>query len=85
MFSYINLKENSKKGGEKERKTTFFLFYKRKDLTFSFEIPYSPGKSNDGFRTIFVFKIRQQTKKSIPIWHICCLKNGCVYVQTQQG
>ena len=76
MFSYINLKENSKKGGEKERKTTFFLFLKRKDFTSSSEIPLSLWPSYDGFRTIFDFKIGQQTTKSMPIWHISCLKNG---------
>ena len=35
-------------------------------------------QSLEGFRTVFVLKIGQQTKKSTPKWRKGCLKNGWV-------
>ena len=64
-----------KRGGKKEKKY-ILPFSKRKDWTASFELTQSVEQSNEGFRTIFDFKIGQQTKKFTPKWHICCLING---------
>ena len=67
-----------KRGVKIEKNHIFYFFYKRKVLIFSFEIPPLVEQSLEGFRTVFVLKIGQQTKKSTPKWRKGCLKNGCL-------
>ena len=67
-----------KRGVKIEKNHIFYFFYKRKVLIFSFEIPPLVEQSLEGFRTVFVLKIGQQTKKSTPKWRKGCLKNGWV-------
>ena len=40
-------------------------------------MPQLVEQSLEDFKTVFVLKIGQQTKKSTPKWRIGCLKNGC--------
>ena len=62
------MRKPSKRWGQKHWKTTFSFFSGRNLIIRSFEIPHSIWKLHKDFKSVFVFKFRQKTKKFTPKW-----------------
>ena len=68
MFLTLRNEKTLKKMRSKTLKKNIFLFSGRILIIRSFEIPHSIGKLHKDFKSVFVFKFRQKTKKFTPKW-----------------
>ena len=68
MFLTLKNEKTLKKMRSKTLKKNIFLFSGRILIIRSFEIPHSIGKLHKDFKSVFVFKFRQKTKKFTPKW-----------------
>ena len=68
MFLTLRNEKTLKKMRSKTLKNNIFLFSGRNLIIRSFEIPHSIGKLHKDFKSVFVFKFRQKTKKFTPKW-----------------
>ena len=63
-----NEKTLKKKRSKTLKKKTVSFFLGRNLIIRSFEIPHSIWKLHNDFKSVFVFKFRQKTKKFMPKW-----------------
>ena len=68
MFLTLRNEKTLKKMRSKTLKNNIFFFSGRNLIIRSFEIPHSIGKLHKDFKSVFVFKFRQKTKKFTPKW-----------------
>ena len=68
MFLTLRNEKTLKKMRSKTLKNNIFFFLGRNLIIRSFEIPHSIWKLHKDFKSVFVFKFRQKTKKFTPKW-----------------
>ena len=68
MFLTLKNEKNLKKMRSKTLKNNIFFILGRNLIIRSFEIPHSIWKLHKDFKSVFVFKFRQKTKKFTPKW-----------------
>ena len=68
MFLTLRNEKTLKKMRSKTLKNNIFFFFGRNLIIRSFEIPHSIWKLHKDFKSVFVFKFRQKTKKFTPKW-----------------
>ena len=68
MFLTLKNEKTLKKMRSKTLKNNIFFILGRNLIIRSFEIPHSIWKLHKDFKSVFVFKFRQKTKKFTPKW-----------------
>ena len=68
MFLTLKNEKTLKKMRSKTLKNNIFFILGRNLIIRSFEIPHSIWKLHKDFKSVFVFKFRQKTKKFPPKW-----------------
>ena len=68
MFLTLKNEKTFKKIRSKTLKNNIFFILGRNLIIRSFEIPHSIWKLHKDFKSVFVFKFRQKTKKFTPKW-----------------
>ena len=68
MFLTLRNEKTLKKMRSKTLKNNIFFILGRNLIIRSFEIPHSIWKLHKDFKSVFVFKFRQKTKKFTPKW-----------------
>ena len=68
MFLTLKNEKTLKKIRSKTLKNNIFFILGRNLIIRSFEIPHSIWKLHKDFKSVFVFKFRQKTKKFTPKW-----------------
>ena len=92
MFLTLKNEKTLKKMRSKTLKNNIFFILGRNLIIRSFEIPHSIWKLHKDFKSVFVFKFRQKTKKFTPKWQkplfekrVCCGEGWKINEVNDQG
>ena len=85
MFLTLRNEKTLKKMRSKTLKNNIFFILDRNLIIRSFEIPHSIWKLHKDFKSVFVFKFRQKTKKFTPKWQKPLFEKRVIEGHAEQG